>query len=382
MKRLSLMLGALIALAGCDAGPEAGLVADPGAGAPPTIEAEAVLSVGVVTGDTLQEFDRVTSPFVLPDGRLVVPLRGSSDIRVFDQAGILVERLGGDGEGPGEFRYLSAAWPRGDTIEAFDSRLRRISRFLPDGTVEVVPIPSGAYPDMSVAVGPLGEGWALGGVVAGGYGERDRILVHYFDPEGAHLGELGSIEGFARYYAEGGSPHPLSPRAVFASDGTRVYLGDTEVPSIRLVRTGGAADGEIAWEPAESISGEAALEQVIEVALAEGSADQGFFTRERLEAAPVPARVSVFWDLLPDREGFLWVQPYEPLEHAFALGASLSGPSGSGGAWWVFTADGRYAGPVGIPEGLALTQVTRTAVVGIRRDAFGVETVHVHRVNR
>lgn len=382
MQGRRLIFGALVVLAGCDADPDAGLVADPGAGTPPTIEAEAVLSVGVVAGDTLQEFDRVVTPFVLADGRLVVPLGGSSEIRVFSPEGTFARRLGGSGEGPGEFRYLSAAWPRGDTIEAFDSRLRRVNRYLPDGSLEVVAIPGGEYPDMSVAVGPLGEGWVLGGVVAGGYGERDTILVHHFDRDGAHLGELGSLEGFFRYAsAGGGSPHPLSPRAVFASDGTRIYLGDTEVPSIRSVRTGGA-DNEIAWEPAASISGEAALEQVIEVALAEGSADQGFFTRERLEAAPVPARVSVYWDFLPDREGFLWVQPYEPLDHAPALGASLSGRSGSGGLWWLFTADGRYAGPVGIPEGLALTQVTSTAVVGIRRDELGVETVHVHRVNR
>ena len=382
MKRLPLTLGTLITLAGCDAAPDAGLVVDPGAGPPPTIEAEAVLSVGVVAGDTLQEFDRVRSPFVLPDGRLVVPLGGSSDIRVFSQDGSFLERLGGDGEGPGEFRYLSDAWPRGDTIEAFDSRLRRISRFLPDGAVEVIAFPSGEYPDMSVAVGPLAEGWALGGVVAGGYGERDRIVVHHFDRDGAHLGELGSLKGFVRYYAEGGSPHPLSPRAVSASDGTQVFLGDTEVPSIRRVRSPGAPTAEIAWELAESISGDVALEQVTDAALSRGPADQGFFPRERLEAAPVPPQVSVFWDFLPDPQGFLWVQPYELLKHAYALGANLSGRSGSGGDWWVFTTDGLYAGSVEVPEGLAVTQITRTAVVGIRRDDLGVETVHVHRVNR
>lgn len=383
MKRLPLTLGTLVALTACDAAPDAGLAADPSAGAPPMIDAEAVVSMGVVTGDTLQEFDRVVAPFVLPDGRLVVPLGGSSDIRVFGRDGELVGRLGGEGEGPGEFRYLSAAWPRGDTIEAFDSRLRRISRFLPDGTVEVVWIASGEYPDMSVAVGPLADGWALGGVVAGGYGERDRIAVHHFDRDGAHLGELGSLKGFARYYAAGGgSPHPLSPRAVFASDGTHVFLGDTEVPSIRRVHSPGAATGEIVWELAESISGNVALEQVADAALSRDMANQGFFTRERLEAAPVPTQVSVFWDFLPDPEGYLWVQPYELLQHAFALGANLAGRSASGGDWWVFTTDGRYAGSVEIPEGLAVTQITRTTVVGIRRDELGVETVHVHRVNR
>ncbi len=382
MKLLPLTLGALVALTACDAVLDAGLAVDPSAGAPPTIEAEAVLSVGVVTGDTLQEFDRVVTPFVLPDGRLVVPLGGSSDIRVFGRDGEFVGRLGGEGEGPGEFRYLSAAWPRGDTIEAFDSRLRRISRFLPDGTVEVVGIASGEYPDMSVAVGPLAGGWALGGVVAGGYGERDGIVIHHFDRDGAHLGELGSLKGFARYYAAGGSPHPVSPRAVYASDGTQVFLGDTEMPSIRRVHSPGAATGEIAWELAESISGDAALEQVTEAALSRDVADQGFFSRERLEAAPVPTQVSVFWDFLPDPDGYLWVQPYELLQHAFALGASLAGPGTSGGEWWVFTTDGRYGGSVEVPEGLAVTQITGAAVVGIRRDELGVETVHVHRVNR
>lgn len=46
------------------------------------------------------------------------------------------------------------------------------------------------------------------------------------------------------------------------------------------------------------------------------------------------------------------------------------------------TQDGRFAGSVEVPGGLEVTQITRTAVVGIRRDALGVETVHVHRVNR
>ena len=48
----------------------------------------------------------------------------------------------------------------------------------------------------------------------------------------------------------------------------------------------------------------------------------------------------------------------------------------------MFTADGRYGGSVEVPDGLAVTQITRAAVVGIRRDELGVETVHVHRVNR
>ncbi|MDE2754796.1 MAG: hypothetical protein OXI83_19675, partial [Gemmatimonadota bacterium] len=139
-------------------------------------------------GDLHQEFDGVVRPFVLPDGRLVVPNAGGYDIRVFTEGGEFLDGLGGRGEGPGEFMYLSAAWPRGDTIEAFDGDLRRITRFLPDGSTEVVPIAGGEYPDLGLGAGPLGRGWTLGGVVAAGFGQRDRISVQHSDRAGGRLG--------------------------------------------------------------------------------------------------------------------------------------------------------------------------------------------------
>ena len=392
-------LGGMIALAGCAAEPDAEPVGGPLAGAPLEIEAVPALSVGVLGGDLHQEFDRVVRPFVLPDGRLVVPNSGTQDIRVFSADGAFLEGLGGRGEGPGEFLYLSVAWPRADTIEAFDSRLRRVTRFLPDGSTEVVPISGGEYPDLGLGAGPLGRGWALGGVIAGGHGERDRIAVHHFDRDGSHLGELVSVGGIVRYSAGnyGGGPEPLSPRSVVVSDGTYLYFGDTLEPVIRRTSAPGAADGEIAWEPTESPAVRDALDRVIDLAasraLADGAlagqasadqapADQASAVRARHEAAPVPDELSVFWDFLVDPEGFLWIQPYEPLAHAFALGGRYVGGADNGGIWSVIAMDGGRAGSIEVPEGLELTQVTRTSVVGIRRDELGVESVHVHPVRR
>ena len=80
MKRRPLMLGALVVLAACEAESGGGPLQVARADAPLAIDAEALLSVGVLSGDTQQEFDRVISPFVLPDGRLVVPLAGSRDM--------------------------------------------------------------------------------------------------------------------------------------------------------------------------------------------------------------------------------------------------------------------------------------------------------------
>ncbi|MYA10583.1 MAG: hypothetical protein F4087_04680 [Gemmatimonadetes bacterium] len=376
-------LCALVTLAGCADEPYPDQAQASSPGTPLEIDAAPTLSVGVVAGDSLEIFDRVVTPFVLPDGRLVVPLDGSRDIRVFTPDGDFAYRLGGPGEGPGEFLSLSAAWPRGDTIEAFDGELRRLTRFLPDGSVTTVPVPGGPFPDMSLGVGPLEEGWALGGVAAGGPGQRDRIEIHHFGRDGGHLGALGSAGGIVRYATAGfGGPEPLSPRSVFASDGTRLYLGDTLEPLIRRVGPAGASAGEIAWEPTEALSVQAALEQVIDRAVARASADQRSATRQRLEGAVVSTELSVFWDFLPDPEGFLWVQPYEPLAHAFALGGTYLGGTAGEGAWRVFTADGQDAGTITIPAGLVVTQIGPSAVVGIHRDDLGVESVRVHRLRR
>ena len=127
-----------LSLCGCDADEDARPSLPGVRGIPVAVEEPPRLSVGVLSGDTNQEFYRVSTPFLLPDGRLVVPLRGSNVIRVFAADGAFIENLGGEGEGPGEFTGLESAWSRGDTIEAADNRLNRITRFLPDGTVEVV----------------------------------------------------------------------------------------------------------------------------------------------------------------------------------------------------------------------------------------------------
>lgn len=71
---------------------------------------------------------RVVGASRLGDGRVVVGNGGASEVLVFDGGGRLLGRLGGEGDGPGEYRSL--AWVTatgGDTLLTYDSRLRRIS---------------------------------------------------------------------------------------------------------------------------------------------------------------------------------------------------------------------------------------------------------------
>ncbi|MEX2531055.1 MAG: hypothetical protein WD960_09815 [Gemmatimonadota bacterium] len=113
--------------------PEASAHGELSPGAPLSVAEHPSLSLGEGAGDPDQEFHQVGVPFFLDDGRLAVPLGSGPEIRVFYRDGNLSETLGREGEGPGEFTRLSAAWARGDTVEALDVRQARVTRFLPDG---------------------------------------------------------------------------------------------------------------------------------------------------------------------------------------------------------------------------------------------------------
>ncbi len=81
------------------------------------------------------------------DGNVYVFESTDMQIRVYSPEGRLIRRLGGRGEGPGEFQM----WPRfgvlGDTVWAVETSSRRVSLFLRDGTVlSTAPIHSVSVP--------------------------------------------------------------------------------------------------------------------------------------------------------------------------------------------------------------------------------------------
>ncbi|MFC1661663.1 hypothetical protein ACFL3S_09465 [Gemmatimonadota bacterium] len=379
-------IGMTLSLAGCmlhgacapDQDGTASVAVPPGT--PIEIDETPYLSVGVVEGDSIQEFHRVVTPFLLPDGSLAIPVAGAHTIRVFDPDGRILSSLGRRGEGPGEFAFLGAAWPRGDTIEVFDGRLLRITRFLPDGSHQVVPLDP--VPSAQSAVpGGLPDGWAVMGVADAGMGRRDSLVVHRFGRTGAHLGEVAQTEGMARYsIGTASGPDPLSPKALFAVRRGEIYVAETLTPAIRVLDSMGALRREITWEPDEALSPDAAFRLVVDSAVARVEPDRAAATRQYLEAFPVQDRLSSFWDFIVDEEGFVWVRPFEPLRHTLALGGFER--AGPGGRWLIYSSQGVEVGSVEVPSELEPAFITSEAMVGIRRDAMGVESVRVHAVKR
>jgi hypothetical protein len=354
-------------------------------GAPLAIESTARLSVGVLEGDPMQEFDRVTTPFLMPDGTLAVPTVGAGSIRLFDPNGTFLRELGRPGQGPGEFAYLVSAWARGDTIEAFDLTQQRLVRFFPSDSVETLPL-RGAR--ASAVHGALGTGWATM-VLSARYGTRDSTTVQVRSrlrsptQDSVTTLDVTVTHGMHRFDAPGMSgPHPISPTAVVATNGDEIYVGETLTPVIRVYHAGGGFAREIALPLTAATEIAATLSLVVDSAVALADEDQRAITRERWGSYAAPERLSAFWALIVDELGFLWVRPYDPMVHALALGGMPSNRGGPGGSWLVLAPNGVEVGRIAVPDGFEPIQITRDAVVGIHRDDLNVESVHVHRLAR
>jgi hypothetical protein len=380
-RRLALP-GLLLGLASLACGPAGGSAkpAAPPAGTPLAVDSVARLTVGVARGDSTRELDRVVTPFLLPDGRLVVPVAGSSTIRLFAPDGELLRSLGRPGEGPGEFRSLEAAWPRGDTIEAFDDELGRITRFPPEGPPLVVRLHASPS-DQAVVPGALPDGWALYGVEEAGTGRRDRVVVRRFARDGSAAGVIARVEGMARRLTSlGGGPDPLSPRTAFAAHGGRVYVAETLTPAIHVLGPSGRLEREIRWRPTGTLSPDVAFREAVDAAVDAAGPDRAAGTRERLESFPVRYRVPAFWDFRVDEEGFIWVQPFDPAEHSMVL--PVAGGAGRGSGWLILSPVGSSVGTVKMPDRFEPSWITRDQVVGIHRDDLGVELVQVRALKR
>jgi len=376
-----LMAGTLMTSVLLACGPEGGDPSEDELVAPGlTVEAAPTINIGVLGGDPMQEFDRVVTPFLMPNGNLAVPTQGANSIRVFGPDGSFLTELGGPGDGPGEFNSLQSAWNRGDTIEAWDSRARRISRFLPDGEVEVVNL-NGVTESLDGGVGPLGQGWAL---VSRYFGEpRDRVGVHSVSREGEHLVQIAALEGMARYRIPGMSgPHPLTPTVLLRTHQGELYAAEAMTPVISVFDLTGVLLREIPLDLEEFGPPNEVFEQVIDSAVARVEEDRKAQTRQRLSAFPRLDHLPVFWSFILDSDGLVWVRPYDPFQHSLELGGRLVGRAGPGGEWLVVSQEGKEVARVRMPPGLEPMQITQDAVVGVHQDELGVESVRVHSLRR
>lgn len=122
--------------------------------------------IGVLEGAPEYQWTRPVAAVRLSDGGFAVLEQVPAEVRVFDASGRFLHRVGGAGEGPGEFRApVGLVALAGDTLLVWDRGARRLSWFSVDGALQrerTLREPGGIRTVRRVALSPGGAVVVLG----------------------------------------------------------------------------------------------------------------------------------------------------------------------------------------------------------------------------
>jgi len=183
----------------------------------PAYVLEEELRIGDVDDPDLG-FSQIGPVDVDRDGSVYVVERTDMQIRVFDEKGRPLRRIGGRGEGPGEFAVLTSFGVVGDTVWVSDTRLRRITLFDREGNI------ISAVPATGVAIETSSPGFTV--TVRPNAMRADGLFTSTYS------------RGFSGSTPPTGGPPVRAPRLLFNGRGEAVdTLGwwEVDVPNITIV---------------------------------------------------------------------------------------------------------------------------------------------------
>jgi len=351
-------------------------------GTAPRFASEPRVQIGTLDGPEALQLFEVRFSTVLSDGRIVIANGGTSELRFFGRDGTFERAVGGEGQGPGEFEFLSSLYSRlpGDTLRLFDGATRRITEF--DGTgalvrsVRVDPpgggdlgaIFGGTFTDgrmvvSTVSLPSIGE-MSDGDMIRGertywaidGEGEAQEI-THLLEPERQVRigdGSVGIVTAPFRF-SEQAAPH--DDLAVSATDRHEVRWYAPEGPLRRVARWSGAT---------RELTPERYEEWLAGLDLPE---DRVAGLRRQHEGLPMPQSLPTATRLLIDPDGNAWLEEYRltPSEPAM---------------WTVIAADGTWLGEVEMPSGLRPHEIGRDYVIGLWQVELDVQYVRLYDLTR
>ena len=333
---------------------------------------------GDIEGDQLF---RVVGALRLRDDRIVVANGGTNEIRFYGPGGAFLSASGGEGEGPGEFRRLSAVRRlRGDSLFAQDGRLFRSSVFDGQGRFirTVQPQASRGRSNIDIV---FDDGMMLGSsfvrlnvadVELGLF--RIALTFYRFDGAGDLVDTLGVYPGFELYMvpSQGGVPstypHPMSRATYFQFLPDGYYVADNDTYEIQKYAPDGKLQQIVRRFTAPVPVEPQLMEPLRTRALAAVTDDD---RRRRIEQfyrdIPVPETFPAYGGIALSVEGYLWVREYDL-------------PGAEANDWSVFDAEGTLRGTLGLPPRFQPLDIGPDYVLGLWRDADDVEHVRMYEL--
>lgn len=362
------------------------LVTSPLAGQSPEVRvAREVQRVGGVDAPQHLSFVRPPSLLLRPDGRLLVLDPVAPAVWILEADGLLHTRLGGEGEGPGEYTVPTAVGQLGDTTWVIDWPSPRVSFF--DGRGDHLTTQPLALVDFGVPTsapgGPtnlLGSGYLLAIPRSDPLGIRGRVempVLHGSRDGGSELRRVAnltmpqglSVDGVGRFAYR---PIPIPPQVVPSPYGKGFTLlnWDPNEPSrLEVTRFGPEAttlsEATIRVDPfpldadARSTIIEAGVEiaaSYIDGARSRGEVSGG--TRDLVEAGLfLPSFFPPMSEAFVDMNERIWVKRWS---------------RGGDGDWWVIGPEGTVDFAVRVPADVTLQTAAEGTVWGTQVGDFDI----------
>ncbi len=330
--------------------------------------------------EPLVSLHRVVDVTTLSEQRVAVANGSTQQILVVDRSQGTIERLGGEGDGPSEFRGLARLFRCHEgALCAHDSRRGRLLTFHVDrGSVEERELPRVGAPGNVPRLDMDGEGALYLSVIPAlpeGPGvERPWGEVVVLEDEVVQLTALRGREVFRN--ATGTGLVILGSTTVTAADaGQGIWIGDTAKPEVLFWRRSVGPVRAVRWTSEEmrevTDSDRASFWSALDAAVPPGAGRPSGVLRD---AVPFAERWPAFGRLVVAEEGDLWIgQPVEPAAELTESGPPLSE------VWTVVHFREGIVRRVRTPEGFRLMEVRRDRLLGVHMDELGVETVRQYR---
>jgi len=336
-------------------------------------------SIGVESGVDEYMFGEVIDLYA-DDGAIYVVDRQVPAVRAYDHEGRHLRDFGGPGQGPGEYTRPSTVWttPAGEVL-VLDDGTRRINVYAPDGQPrdDVYPLATGLFccpvPWFVDAEGAVWIGhvdWDPRGSVFGYTG-----TLREYGPDGAtgRVREVPSIEfEAAAVLGDDGRPHTLpdSPQFVWSvSPSGRLIVGASDRYRFEIHDLDGSVTHvERSWERTPLSDEEVDWRRRFQIAV--NRAPAGW------DGAELPRHMPAFMRFIAARTGEIWVSrpgPNRRLQDCADPSGGLEELMSRGPCWErtrtyeVFGPDGRFLGPVDLPDELRrLDQIAPPWIAGDR----------------
>ena len=344
-----------------------------------SVSSDPLLDVGSADGPAEYQFSGVEAGVRLADGGIVICDAGSSEIRFYNAAGTFVRAIGRPGDGPGEYRRLTALGRGpGDSLWAYDFGLRRFTVLASDGTA-IRTVSVGGSLSAVNAVGQLPNGsfvvkesWSTGtgGDVKEGL-ERDPIAVVRISADGRTQDTIAVIPGREVFISsEDGRAVMNTPlfahTSVASVRDSEIVLGDQSTFALWIYHGAGPTHVyRITGVDLRLSRGDVA--GAIAARIAQAPPERMTAARTHYAGMAVPETRPAYGALAVDRRGDVWVSTYSPTAEPAR-------------AWYVFSPDGRWLGEIRMPERFSVLDIGDDWILGVWRDSLDVERVRLYRL--